>query len=133
MALWLCESWGRGIEKVCAACIEDGIDLPVYDVHQDDVMVMLKTTEGRARGLADTPITASGGKVGGKVGGDIIARRQAVFDVIRQDPAASARQISDSTGISIRSVERAVKELKDMGLIERIGKARSGYWDVTVP
>lgn len=26
------ESWGRGIEKICEACREDGVSLPEYDV-----------------------------------------------------------------------------------------------------
>jgi predicted HTH transcriptional regulator len=32
--------------------------------------------------------------------------------------------------MSARSVERAVKELKDAELITRIGSDKSGYWEI---
>jgi hypothetical protein len=33
------------MERVCVACLENGIGLPVYTASTNDVMVMLKGTE----------------------------------------------------------------------------------------
>lgn len=33
------ESWGRGIQKICDACKNLGVDAPVYIVHGEDIMV----------------------------------------------------------------------------------------------
>ena len=33
-------------------------------------------------------------------------------------------------GISIRGVDRAIKSLKDKGIIERMGSNKTGYWKV---
>ena len=37
----LIESWGRGIEKICNACLTDGIEPPKYIINPGDVMIML--------------------------------------------------------------------------------------------
>ncbi|MDR1874081.1 MAG: putative DNA binding domain-containing protein [Synergistaceae bacterium] len=41
------ESWGRGIEKICHACDEDGIPRPEYTVHPNDIMIKFTAPEDR--------------------------------------------------------------------------------------
>lgn len=41
------ESWGRGIEKICNVCNQDGIPQPEYIVHPTDIMVKFTTPEDR--------------------------------------------------------------------------------------
>lgn len=41
------ESWGRGIEKICQACGEDGSPLPEYTVHPGDIMIHFTAAEDR--------------------------------------------------------------------------------------
>lgn len=41
------ESWGRGIEKICAACRMDGVYDPIYTVDPGDVMVEFTAPEER--------------------------------------------------------------------------------------
>ena len=35
----LVEIWGRGIEKICSSCRENGIALPDYLIHAEDTLV----------------------------------------------------------------------------------------------
>jgi len=35
------ESWGRGIEKICDACVEHGIPLPEYVIHPEDIVMTM--------------------------------------------------------------------------------------------
>ena len=35
----LVEIWGRGIEKICSSCKENGIALPEYSIHTEDILV----------------------------------------------------------------------------------------------
>lgn len=39
------ESWGRGVEKICDACCEDGVPLPEYDVTGNSVMIKFMASE----------------------------------------------------------------------------------------
>ena len=54
-----------------------------------------------------------------------------ILDEIQKNPHATKRQISEVLDISQISVARATKKLKDIGIIERIGSTKSGYWKVT--
>lgn len=36
------ESWGRGIEKICRACEEDGVPQPEYEIEPNDIMSSLR-------------------------------------------------------------------------------------------
>jgi ATP-dependent DNA helicase RecG len=124
------ESWGRGIEKVCAACVDDGIDLPVYKIHQNDVMVMLKTTEERAKGLDKGVSTTTGGRNGGRNGGRKDASVLLVLELIRDNPQITQQEVAEKTGMTRRQVERCFTKLKVAGMVIRVGSSKSGHWSI---
>jgi ATP-dependent DNA helicase RecG len=41
------ESWGRGIEKMVTACVEDGIPKPEFDVASGDIKLLFTTIPER--------------------------------------------------------------------------------------
>ena len=53
-----------------------------------------------------------------------------VFDLIKSNNAITAAEISKQLGISLRTVKRKIKELKDSGDIERVGSDKTGRWKV---
>lgn len=53
-----------------------------------------------------------------------------VFNLIREDIFISASNAAIEIGVNARTIERALKTLKDLGLIERSGSNRSGHWHV---
>lgn len=53
-----------------------------------------------------------------------------VFSLIEQDSIVTAKEISERLKISLSTVRRKIKELKDSGKIERIGSDKTGYWKV---
>jgi len=40
------------------------------------------------------------------------------------------KELSEKTGLGRTTVENNMKKLKDLNLVERIGKKRSGYWEI---
>ena len=48
--------------------------------------------------------------------------------LLRQNERHSAKSLSAELGISERQVQRILKELKDSGMIERLGANRNGIW-----
>lgn len=48
--------------------------------------------------------------------------------LLRQNERHSAKSLSAELGISERQVQRILKELKDSGMIERLGANRNGKW-----
>ena len=53
-----------------------------------------------------------------------------VFLLIRQDNKITANEISERLKISLSTVKRKIKELRDNGKLERIGSDRTGQWKV---
>lgn len=53
-----------------------------------------------------------------------------VFLLIKQDKNITANQISEQLKISLSTAKRKIKELKEQGIIERIGSDKTGYWKI---
>ncbi len=53
-----------------------------------------------------------------------------VFSLMKQDKHLTAKEMSERLGISLSTVRRKIKELRDNGKIERIGSDKSGYWKI---
>ena len=53
-----------------------------------------------------------------------------VLEIIAVQTDISLSEIADRLGVSYKTVQRAVADLKRVGVIERIGGRRKGYWKV---
>ncbi len=53
-----------------------------------------------------------------------------VFNLINGNNKITATEISNRLKISLSTVRRKIKELKDNGKIERIGSDKTGLWNI---
>jgi len=53
-----------------------------------------------------------------------------VFYLIKQNNQIIATEISERLKISLSTVKRKIKELKESGKIERIGSDKTGHWKI---
>ena len=53
-----------------------------------------------------------------------------IVEIISANNKASAKLISGKTGLSIRAIEKNIKELREKGVLVRCGAARGGHWEV---
>ena len=53
-----------------------------------------------------------------------------VFSLMKQDNKITAIEISERLGLSLSTVRRKIKELRDSRKIERIGSDKTGFWKV---
>ncbi len=53
-----------------------------------------------------------------------------VFDLIKSNNSITAMEIAQQLEISLRTVKRRIKELKEIGLMERIGSDKNGSWKI---
>jgi ATP-dependent DNA helicase RecG len=53
-----------------------------------------------------------------------------ILALMRETPEITIPALAKETGITIRSVERAIEKLKKENKIERIGADKGGYWKV---
>lgn len=54
--------------------------------------------------------------------------RQKVFDAIKNYPTYTVKEISELVGLGTTRVNVIIKEFKDLGIIERFGSNKNGYW-----
>jgi ATP-dependent DNA helicase RecG len=71
------------------------------------------------------------GENGGENGGEKLklnATQRVVFIAIKENNQITIEQLTQKIGKTESTIERAIKVLKDKGLLERIGPAKGGHW-----
>lgn len=72
--------------------------------------------------LADT--------VNDTVNDTVKSKNDTVFSLIKQDNNITANEISERLNISLSTVRRKIKELRNSGKIERMGSDKTGQWKI---
>lgn len=68
--------------------------------------------------------------VGVNVGVKFSETEREVLECIKENGEFSAEQIAEKIKRGKRTVERAIKSLKEHGVIERVGSDKAGRWKV---
>jgi len=116
------ESWGRGVEKICAACRKDGVPQPVYTVNPGDIMIQFTAPEER--------VVHASRKVTDRVTDQVTENEKRLLALLAEDPGYTLAQLVERTGVSRKTVAQRLKKLKEEGAIERVGSDRKGYWKI---
>ena len=119
------ESWGRGIEKICSACKNDGVPQPIYTINPGDIMIEFIAPEDRI--IRSGKVTD---RVTVKVTDPVTDNERDLLLLLTEDPGYTMPQLSEKMGISRKTVAQRLKQLKEKGIIERIGSDRKGYWKI---
>ena len=51
--------------------------------------------------------------------------------MIKQNRGISASVMADKLSLSVRAIEKNIRELRDLGILIRHGAARGGYWEIS--
>lgn len=116
------ESWGRGIEKICNACSEDGVPQPNYSIHPGDVMIEFLAPENRIIRVTD--------RVTDKVTVTLSDGERLILELLSEDPGYTMQKLAEKATVSRKTVSVRLKALKEKGFIVRVGSDRSGYWKI---
>ncbi|MDO4277350.1 MAG: ATP-binding protein [Lachnoclostridium edouardi] len=115
------ESWGRGIEKICSACKDNGVPQPIYSINPGDIMIEFTASEDRVIRSC---------KVTDRVTVKVTDNERDLLLLLAEDPGYTMPKLSKKMGISRKTVAQRLKQLKEKGIIERIGSDRKGYWKI---
>jgi ATP-dependent DNA helicase RecG len=102
------EAWGRGVEKMKAACREWGKPELFYRILSNEVMI----------GFDTKPQFTNN---------DVWL---AIIRLMSEQPTISQAVIGREINMTKRGVQKNIDMMKKAGLVERIGSAKSGYWKV---
>lgn len=53
-----------------------------------------------------------------------------VLDILKKNPNATIKMISNETDLSVRTIQRILVSLKENDLLIRSGSDKTGYWEV---
>jgi len=72
-----------------------------------------------------------GEKLGEKLGKKLGKNRKEIVNIMQQTPYITIPNIAQKLGISETAVQNNIKKLKQLGIVERNGSPKGGYWKVT--
>ena len=121
------ESWGRGIEKICNACQEDGSPQPEFSINPEEIMIKFTAAENRIIRSVTPNVTE---KVTERVTEKVTEKEQQVLNLIIEDPGYTSKMMADKLTLSRKTITDRLRSLKDKGIIQRIGSDTKGYWKI---
>ena len=71
-----------------------------------------------------------GEKVTDKVTDKVTENQQMIIQIIRENKRVTTFEMSKIVKISQRKIKENIAKLKDYGIIERIGPAKGGHWEI---
>lgn len=145
-SLGIIDGWGNGVGAMRMECIEAGLPEPVFELRDDETMVCFQMDEDSVMrtSLTSTDLTSSGSIVRAAMSDARAGAREAalqqevgltlndekVLSMIDIDGRLTAPRIAKSLNISESTVRRSFKRLRDLGIIDRVGSDKSGFWRV---
>lgn len=65
-----------------------------------------------------------------KVPDRVSDNQRSIVDLLRENSKYTTAELSQKVGISQRKIKENLRKLKEMGLLNRLGTAKGGYWEV---
>jgi len=53
-----------------------------------------------------------------------------IIDILNDNPRLTAAAMAELLGLRLRTVERNITKLKEVGILKRVGSKSNGYWVV---
>jgi len=107
----LVERYGSGIKRISRALKSEGFPLPIFENFQSGfrvtVFVKRKTLETGSEKDSEK-----------------------ILEIIKKNPAITAKELGNIIGISSRAVEKQIARLKKSGHLRRTGGRKTGHWEV---
>ena len=123
--LKLMERRGSGLRKIIDQYPEN--TAPSFHSTEQSFIVTLPNLN---YGKISMPNGVNDGIENGIVSG-IENNTKKILKEIHTHPKITQNELSIKTSLSIRTVARELKSLRDTGAIRRVGSDRSGYWEIT--
>ena len=130
------EAWGRGIERIFAACRNAGAPKPKLRLEAGGIWTEFAFGPDYLKAIS-TPASAPedsnlgrGEKRGGKRGGKLTPNRRKILEAMRADPSVTHKELIALVGIGATNIDKNIRVLRDAGLLRRIGPAKGGHWEI---
>lgn len=122
--LKLMERRGSGLRKIIDQYPEDVV--PLFRSTEQSFVVTLKNLN---YGKVSMPTGTDNGIENG-IDDGVEKNTEKILNTILANPKITQKRLADETSLSVRTVARELKRLRDTDIIRRVGSDRSGYWEI---
>ena len=120
------ESWGRGFKKIAEEFERASLPLPTIEENGGGVMAIVQ------RKTIDEVIAERDGDVGvnsREISDVKLTERQTIMvSVIKSNPMVTAKQMSETLSVTVRTIERDLALMQKAGIIRHEGSDKTGVW-----
>lgn len=53
-----------------------------------------------------------------------------IIEIIKENPKITTAELALRTGLTVKGIEWNIRELKEKGVLKRVGPDKGGYWEV---
>ncbi len=123
------EKVGTGIRRIRKFYQENKniVDIKPGDTYFSVEMKSPRIVETIAQDVGEN----DGVKVGENVGVKLSKNQRLILQLLSEDKELSMEKMAEKVDITTRSIERNISQLKEKGLLKRIGSDRTDYWEIT--
>lgn len=123
------KEFGEGIDRMFNEMANAGLPAPEY---VDNAFMLNVTIRNGKEAGSDGSINGSNDSISGSINlENLTDTERKVYQAILNDPQITRNSLIEMLGLSIRTVDRAIKSLKEKNAIKRIGSNKTGYWSIT--
>jgi len=101
-----------------------GLPEPAFDYNGNGMMIEFK---GKPAVVSEKMAGEMAGEMAGKASEN---RLKKIVELVKANPEITKPEIALKLGISLRSVERNIRELQKRNVLKRIGATKKGHWEV---
>lgn len=112
-------------------CKAAGLPEPYYEITDGFVTLVFKKKSDGGNGVNRGGNGVNRGADGANCGAISLTERQTtVYELFTSDSKYTTKELSQITGISMRTLQRELSVLETAGYISRDIKRRGGYWEL---
>lgn len=110
------ERWGSGLRRIYTACQEADVKVDFRKLKSGFMVVFNRKVS--ETGLVERLVEG------------LAESQQKILKLVAQNPSIPKRRMAEILGISNTAVDKNIATLKNKGLLQRIGPARGGHWEI---
>ena len=118
------ESWGTGVSRMVEACKAVGLPEPEYGTDGLFVWITFKRPESREK-TEKWPETIQKGREKSRE-----KSREKIISLMRNNPQITQSELAVTLRISVKAIEKHLKNLREEGVIRRVGPDNGGHWEI---
>ena len=126
------EGRSTGIPKILHAMQANGSPSPLFDFDEDHSFFMCRLPIHPQATMPDDLLNnanTTSGWVEGLVEGFVESQRE-ILRLVSMNQRISKREMAERLGISTTAVDKNISALKARKLLNRVGSATTGHWEV---